>query len=169
VIYSDNDIKVGLCLDDLADIYISTSNYDAALLNYDRSLEIYLLQGTQIDFQIIYGIVSKIVRICINHKHDYDSALKHGLIMHEHTLKYYALCPQDDTNAKKSEKKREIADSYDTLADICMKIHRYDLAMDNFRTAIRLYENNDSHYDDPRLSAIKKKLNKTEKYRSGYK
>jgi tetratricopeptide (TPR) repeat protein len=99
--YSDNDIKVGRCLDDLADIYKSTSNYDAALLNYDRSLK-----------KFIY---------------------------------------------------------YKKLKLIFMKIHRYDLAMNNFRTAIRLYENNDSHYDDPRLSAIKKKLNKTEKYRSGYK
>jgi hypothetical protein len=41
--YSAQDIKVGRCLDDLADIYKSTSNDDAALLNYERSLEIYLL------------------------------------------------------------------------------------------------------------------------------
>jgi len=98
--YSVDDIRVGRCLDNLADIYKSMSDYDTALLNYDRSLEIYLLQGTQINFQIIYEIVNKIGRIYINHKYDYDSALKFGLIRHEYQLKYYALCPPDDTDAK---------------------------------------------------------------------
>ncbi len=41
--YPADDIKVGRCLDNLADIYKSMSDYDTALLNYDRSLEIYLL------------------------------------------------------------------------------------------------------------------------------
>jgi len=107
--YSANDIKVRCCLDNLADIYKSISDYDAAFRNYNRSLEIYLTQGTQIDFQLIYGIVATIIHFYIHYKHDYDSGLKYGLIRHEHTLKYDALCPQDDTDAKKG-KKHAIAD-----------------------------------------------------------
>ncbi len=99
------------------------SDYDAALLNYNRSLEIYLTQGTQINSQLIYGIVATIVHIYIHYKHDYDLGLKYGLIRHEHTLKYDALCPQYDTDAKKWGKKGAIA-------DICMNIHRYDLAIE---------------------------------------
>jgi hypothetical protein len=39
-----------------------------------------------------------------------------------------------------------------------MKIHRYDLSMDNFRTVIKLYKENEDDNEHPRLLTIKEKL-----------
>ncbi len=168
--YPNNDLKVGRCREELAEIYKMISNYDAALLNYDRALEIYLLQSTEIDFHSIYGIVDTIIRIYIKYKHDDDSALKYALIRHEHALKYYAPRPDDDTYASIYEKKRGIAESYEELADVCMTIDRYDLAVDNYQISIELHNENESdHINNSRVSVVEEKLQKARKCQSRFK
>jgi hypothetical protein len=51
-----------------------------------------------------------------------------------------------------------MADSYDIQAGLCMEIHRYDLALNNFRIAIKLYKENENDKENARLLAIKEKL-----------
>jgi tetratricopeptide (TPR) repeat protein len=75
-----NDIRVARSLEELAKLYKSVERYDKALINYEKSLEIYRSQ-TSFDQNVILLLAENIADIYITHKNDPSSALKYQEII----------------------------------------------------------------------------------------
>lgn len=155
--YSAHDFEVGNYLDQLAELNQSLHNYDDAIDYYDRALNIYLPLETHINSLFIYHTATKLVDIYIQYKHDYESAIRYELVLHESNLRCNA-SSENDTEAKTREKKRSIADSYDNLCEIYTKVGKYKLAKENLKIAIRLYKENNDADKDGRYGFLQRKL-----------
>jgi hypothetical protein len=125
----------------LKDQSMAMKHTDLSIMYFQLTIENTVMD----DYELIhiYEKLSDIFRYKMKITDDVNDglmAIKYGELRLQSLILHYSDndITQNDTNAKKSEKKREIADSYDTLADICMKIHRYDLAMDNFRNSHKI-------------------------------
>ncbi len=103
----------------LAALYRSIFEYDNALLNCEKALQIQL-QELKPHAPSIIWLCSYIIEIYVRYKHNYQLALYYQRIKHNYTLKRYALTSTDNEYNIRM-KKNKITESYNELAAIGYK------------------------------------------------
>ncbi|CAF1059361.1 unnamed protein product [Didymodactylos carnosus] len=153
---SSNDMKAASDMEDLAHIYRSIFRYDDSLINYAKALEIYL-QHFEPDFLNIRLICEQIIKINIEYKYDYHSALRYQLLKHEYILKDCA--PKSTDNEYDIDHKIvQTVKSHKELADIYILSHQYDLANENLIISLKLYNESKRSFVILEIAAVEEKL-----------
>ena len=127
---SFNDTAIGWCYNHLGDDYAKTSDYDNALKNYQKGLEVFLMQTKPYPVFIII-ISEKMADIYSEKKHDYRLTLEYYLTTH----KYIVL---KNTPTDSDGQRQRVAASHEKLADIYEILEKYDLAEQHLSSAIKL-------------------------------
>ncbi|CAF3688710.1 unnamed protein product [Rotaria sp. Silwood1] len=139
---SDQYTRTASLYNQIANLNEMLFNYEEALTNYSKSLEIQC-EHPVYNYADNYSIATTaIVRIYIDKKHDYTSALKYQLLKHEYILKK----PIDEDYEDDDIKNGEIADSHVVLANIYREMHQYVSATKHLTTGIELYK--EDRYED---------------------
>ncbi|CAF4891556.1 unnamed protein product [Rotaria sp. Silwood1] len=127
---SDQYTRTASLYNQIANLNEMLFNYEEALTNYSKSLEIQC-EHPVYNYADNYSIATTaIVRIYIDKKHDYTSALKYQLLKHEYILKK----PIDEDYEDDDIKNGEIADSHVVLANIYREMHQYVSATKHLTT-----------------------------------
>ncbi|CAF2680880.1 unnamed protein product [Rotaria sp. Silwood2] len=140
----DDDDDIVCCLIRQAELQTKIYEYNGALLNYGKALEIYL-KHEDILHSNVTSIYRQVAVIYLRHKHDYHLALKYQLLKHKNTL---MTCTPDfgNENFYIEQKKKHTAESHLELAEIYIALKQYDLATEHLRTAMKINDERSSKY-----------------------
>ena len=143
--YSANDTnEIARFSTELADLQMKMHEYEDALLNYKKALEIHFKPKYFLPDEVM-SIYRQMAVIHFKYKHDYLSALEYQLLKHKIVLKSSTPQPEDD-NFTIDQNKVYTATSHLELAEIYIALYHYDLATIHLKTAMNINEERNSKY-----------------------
>ena len=140
----DDDVDVVRCFMRLAELQSKIHEYDDALLNYDKVLELYFKRKFFLHDNVTL-IYRRMAMIYFKYKYDYHLALKYQLLAHKN-ISITSKLDIKDLDFVIDEKKKHSAESHLELAQIYIALHEYDVASEHLTTAVQINEERSSKY-----------------------
>jgi tetratricopeptide (TPR) repeat protein len=165
--YSPKDtISVWPVLELIAGSYEYVGEIDKAISYYETALALREGLATLEDYskityplhniQHLIDIYRNLIKLYMNHKHNYNLALNYRSILYDYELQL----DQGYGNNGTEREKRLLANKHSDLADIYRGLNQYQLAYDHLQIALNEYEAMEpSNSIDCDITMVKKKIN----------
>lgn len=159
-----NHIKLLYYIEHLADLQNSIGLFTESLMNYEKVVQIYILQSEP-NFDKIPGIYSKISKTYIQQKENYILALHYKQKELEFRLTGEKVRLSGAPNFINSIK-REYSENYEELADIYVQLSQYEEGYKNLITAKQICEDSDFYDKEEKITIIDEKIGNIEQFLS---
>ena len=154
-----NDINFSRCFESLAELQKSIGRGTEALMNYEKAVQILLLQQKPgfYSSSLLYGRISKMY---LEQKTDYTLALSYKQKELEYLRKYKAA----ELDNSETSINHLFGDKYQELADIYVQRSEYKLAHKNLIIAKQFHEDSNYYDKEKKITMIGTKIRSVEEH-----